>query len=215
MCCRSPPRALRCPWRRRREAGPSGSHCDIRRCRAREMVLAGKASACLFAITREDRGRVTNNALARTEHLGRCAADNAAPETSRTRADRPRARRCLRLTLRLVPARPTRRIDVRSGHKSIVPAEMRPTCCAALGDAAGAWPDGAPVLRTVAKIPRSLEAARTRTGTMRNCAGSRSGNALRSIRRFDPSAQGCAIRSIRPLEAQQLQRMSALCSEPG
>ena len=179
----------------------------------REMVLAGKASACLFAIEAEDRGRVTLNSV-RTELQSGARMKCTGPRQSRLIQPSHDSLLTLRLARTAGSPGPTRRVDVRSGR--IVHR--------ASGNAADSRAELAMLL--LGRMGRSdaftVLAARTRTGdaqlrwqALRQCLALDAATGLPLLERIAKDHADPLCQAARALLAQLQYERPSLLSEPG
>ena len=179
----------------------------------REMVLAGKASACLFAIETEDRDRVTLNSV-RTELQSGARMKCTGPRQSRLIQPSHESLLTLRLARTAGRPGPTRRVDVRSGrivHRASGNATDSRAELAMLLLGRMGRSDALPVL-----------AARTRTGdaqlrwqALRQCLALDAATGLPLLERIAKDHADPLYQAARVLLAQLQRESSSLLSEPG
>ena len=179
----------------------------------REMVLAGKASACLFAIEAEDRGRVTLSSV-RTELQSGARMKCTGPRQSRLIQPSHDSLLTLRLARAAGSPGPTRRVDVRSGrivHRASGNATDSRAELAMLLLGRMGRSDALPVL-----------AARTRTGdaqlrwqALRQCLALDAATGLSLLERIAKDHADPLCQAARALLAQLQRERPSLLSEPG
>ena len=179
----------------------------------REVVLTGKASACLFEIVAEERDRVILNSV-RTELQSGARMKCTGPRQSRLIKPSHDSLLTLRLARAAGRPRPTRRIDVRSGR--IVHR--------ASGNAADSRAELAMLL--LGRMGRSdalpVLAARTRTGdaqlrwqALRQCLALDAATGLSLLERIAKDHADPLYQAARAQLAQLLRERPSLLSEPG
>ena len=179
----------------------------------REVVLTGKASACLFEIVAEERDRVILNSV-RTELQSGARMKCTGPRQSRLIKPSHDSLLTLRLARTAGRPRPTRRIDVRSGR--IVHR--------ASGNAADSRAELAMLL--LGRMGRSdalpVLVARTRTGdaqlrwqALRQCLALDAATGLPLLERIAKDHADPLYQAARALLAQLQRERSSLLSEPG
>ena len=179
----------------------------------REVVLTGKASACLFEIVAEERDRVILNSV-RTELQSGARMKCTGPRQSRLIKPSHDSLLTLRLARTAGRPRPTRRIDVRSGrivHRaSGNAADSRAELAMLLLGRMGR-DDALPVLAT-----------RTRTGdaqlrwqALRQCLALDAATGLPLLERIAKDHADPLYQAARALLAQLQRERSSLLSEPG
>ena len=179
----------------------------------REVVLTGKANACLFEIVAEERDRVILNSV-RTELQSGARMKCTGPRQSRLIKPSHDSLLTLRLARPAGRPRPTRRIDVRSGR--IVHR--------ASGNAADSRAELAMLL--LGRMGRSdalpVLAARTRTGdaqlrwqALRQCLALDAAAGLPLLERIAKDHADPLCQAARALLAQLQRERPSLLSEPG
>ena len=179
----------------------------------REVVLTGKANACLFEIVAEERDRVILNSV-RTELQSGARMKCTGPRQSRLIKPSHDSLLTLRLARTAGRPRPTRRIDVRSGrivHRaSGNAADSRAELAMLLLGRMGR-DDALPVL-----------AARTRTGdaqlrwqALRQCLALDAATGLPLLERIAKDHADPLYQAARALLAQLQRERPSLLSEPG
>ena len=179
----------------------------------REVVLTGKANACLFEIVAEERDRVILNSV-RTELQSGARMKCTGPRQSRLIKPSHDSLLTLRLARTAGRPRPTRRIDVRSGrivHRaSGNAADSRAELAMLLLGRMGR-DDALPVL-----------AARTRTGdaqlrwqALRQCLALDAAAGLPLLERIAKDHADPLYQAARALLAQLQRERPSLLSEPG
>ena len=179
----------------------------------REVVLTGKANACLFEIVAEERDRVILNSV-RTELQSGARMKCTGPRQSRLIKPSHDSLLTLRLARTAGRPRPTRRIDVRSGrivHRaSGNAADSRAELAMLLLGRMGR-DDALPVLAT-----------RTRTGdaqlrwqALRQCLALDAATGLPLLERIAKDHADPLCQAARALLAQLQRERSSLLSEPG
>ena len=179
----------------------------------REVVLTGKANACLFEIVAEERDRVILNSV-RTELQSGARMKCTGPRQSRLIKPSHDSLLTLRLARTAGRPRPTRRIDVRSGrivHRaSGNAADSRAELAMLLLGRMGR-DDALPVLAT-----------RTRTGdaqlrwhALRQCLALDAATGLPLLERIAKDHADPLYQAARALLAQLQRERSSLLSEPG
>ena len=179
----------------------------------REVVLTGKANACLFEIVAEERDRVILNSV-RTELQSGARMKCTGPRQSRLIQPSHDSLLTLRLARTAGSPRPTRRVDVRSGR--IVHR--------ASGNAADSRAELAMLL--LGRMGRSdalpVLAARTRTGdaqlrwqALRQCLALDAATGLPLLERIAKDHADPLYQAARALLAQLQRERSSLLSEPG